>query len=542
MGDTLKELNEEVYTAGIEARRTRQPSAKAKAGETATRFRGATRRRRRARELRPARRQLDGRPARRCGPWRPPWICESGQASCELADVGSALGPPRGCRTKKRATSPSASSSDSRRGVLRRSTDARVQVVATRFTSATEASGLRRIPGTPCLACYSIRDGSRACSSLLLIALLLPAARRAAAALAVAPPADPHRRPSRVIVTPDEVATEPELAARGERALMEQRWQDAADAYRTLVAADATPAHLRVPLRPGARARGHADRERGARHVPRSGAALPRRAQGARGARPRGEPRRVPRGLEGPRRRSATRCCARSDLEDVDRIVALGSRGLARVELGEDGRASKDIFDGLELADSSTTARATCCRWRSRSCASRSASCGACVPSASLRPAAARLRRRSSRSAAAACSRRRRPTRWRCARSTRTGRRCRATASARCTARCTATSCRFRRPRRRRPSSRSRCSSPSCTSATACCSRRACASSSRRWRSASAQPTPRPGSSARARPRRRCETALEDEKAQIARMPFTEAEVNAALDLLKKKTVATGAH
>jgi hypothetical protein len=42
---------------------------------------------------------------------------------------------------------------------------------------------------------------------------------------------------------------------------------------------------------------------------------------------------------------------ARGDLEDIDRIVALGSRGLARVELGEDAGASKDILDGLELAD-----------------------------------------------------------------------------------------------------------------------------------------------------------------------------------------------
>src|SRR3981081_3218229 len=54
--------------------------------------------------------------------------------------------------------------------------------------------------------------------------------------------------PSRVdaqqrIVTPDEVTTEAELVARGERALMEQRWQDAAIAYRTLLAADPSGPH-----------------------------------------------------------------------------------------------------------------------------------------------------------------------------------------------------------------------------------------------------------------------------------------------------------
>ena len=35
----------------------------------------------------------------------------------------------------------------------------------------------------------------------------------------------------------------------------------------------------------------------------------------------------------------------------MDRIVALGSRGLARVELGEDGPRLKDVLDGLEIAD-----------------------------------------------------------------------------------------------------------------------------------------------------------------------------------------------
>ena len=37
------------------------------------------------------------------------------------------------------------------------------------------------------------------------------------------------------------------------------------------------------------------------------------------------------------------------------------------------------------------------------------------------------------------------------------------------------------------------------------------------------------------------QTALDDEKAQIARMPFTEADVNAALDILKKRTAAANA-
>src|SRR5579859_3080033 len=43
------------------------------------------------------------------------------------------------------------------------------------------------------------------------------------------PPAHVDAQPR--IVTPAEVTTEPELARRAERALMEQRWRDAVDAY-----------------------------------------------------------------------------------------------------------------------------------------------------------------------------------------------------------------------------------------------------------------------------------------------------------------------
>jgi hypothetical protein len=41
----------------------------------------------------------------------------------------------------------------------------------------------------------------------------------------------------------------------------------------------------------------------------------------------------------------------RADLDAVDRIVGLGARGLARVELGDEPLASHDILDGLEVAD-----------------------------------------------------------------------------------------------------------------------------------------------------------------------------------------------
>jgi tetratricopeptide (TPR) repeat protein len=190
-----------------------------------------------------------------------------------------------------------------------------------------------------------------------LFRLLLPVGSLALAGCAAAPvpPAVPvaptHVEVRPIIVTPDDAATEAELAARGERALMEQRWQDAVDAYRTLVAANQTPAHLPEYLFDlGLAFEGMQDRE----HARDTFLGLARRFP------------------DGPKARSALvrassldayledwdalagigdMLLARSDLEPVDRIVALGSRGLARVELGDDTGASKDIFDGLEIAD-----------------------------------------------------------------------------------------------------------------------------------------------------------------------------------------------
>lgn len=165
------------------------------------------------------------------------------------------------------------------------------------------------------------------------------------------PPPPTHEEVQPAIVTPDDAATEPELAARGERALMEQRWQDAVDAYRLLVVAVPGSEH-------------HAD------YMFDLGLALE-------GAQSRAEARDAFMDLArrhpvGPRARSALvrassldayledwtalaaigdELLARHDLDDIDRLVALGSRGLARVEVGDDIRASKDIFDALEIAD-----------------------------------------------------------------------------------------------------------------------------------------------------------------------------------------------
>ncbi|MGH7295423.1 MAG: tetratricopeptide repeat protein [Polyangiaceae bacterium] len=177
------------------------------------------------------------------------------------------------------------------------------------------------------------------------------------AACAASPPPAPTAPPTHIdaeprIVTASEVTTEQELARRGERALMEQRWQDAVEAYRTLVAGTTDPA------RAGEYAFDLGLALEGLQHRKEARDAFLDLA------------RRFP---EGPKARAALLRAAsldayledwkaledigdellrRKDLEDVDRLVALGSRGLARVEMGDDGRAYKDVLDGLDVADS----------------------------------------------------------------------------------------------------------------------------------------------------------------------------------------------
>jgi hypothetical protein len=181
--------------------------------------------------------------------------------------------------------------------------------------------------------------------------LLGPLACTAPMARAPAPP-PLHIDAQARIVTADDVSTVAELEARGEQALLEQRWRDAADAFRLLVQAD--------PMGP-----------RASEHLFDLGLSLEGLEDRA-GARDAfiDLAKRFP---EGPRARTALvraatldayledwpalqaigdALLARPDAEDIDRVVGLGSRGLARVEQGDvEKQASADIYDGLDLSD-----------------------------------------------------------------------------------------------------------------------------------------------------------------------------------------------
>jgi hypothetical protein len=142
-----------------------------------------------------------------------------------------------------------------------------------------------------------------------------------------------------------------ELMDKGERALLAQRWRDAADAFETLLAAE--PADPRTEdalyglatayegLELREKARGAYDALVGRFPAsPRARAALARQAQ-------------IVAYLEDwpALAKVGDALLARKDADDVDRLLGLGARGLSKVEAGDDAGANHDVQVGLELAE-----------------------------------------------------------------------------------------------------------------------------------------------------------------------------------------------
>ncbi len=168
-------------------------------------------------------------------------------------------------------------------------------------------------------------------------------------AAVTAPSVSVHAEPR--IVTPDEATTESELVTRAERAWAAQRWSDAAAAYSLLWRADPSgPRATEYRFDLGLVLEGGQERMR-ARDV---FVDLARSAPDGPYAR-----RALVRAATLDAYLEAWEALAdmggeilhRSDLDDVDRLVGLGARGLGRVELGDDAAANRDVLDGLELAD-----------------------------------------------------------------------------------------------------------------------------------------------------------------------------------------------
>jgi tetratricopeptide (TPR) repeat protein len=198
---------------------------------------------------------------------------------------------------------------------------------------------------------YSVSLMIRGWTAVALLGLLGQGCASSRRVEPIAPGPPTHIDVEPRIVTPDEVTTEAELVSRGERALVEQRWQDAVDAYSTLLSAD--PEGPRASERMfdlGLALEGLQERAKArdtfvelARRFPdgpRTRAALVRTAT-------------LNAYLEDWKALATIgdTLLARGDLDDVDQILALGARGLARVELDDDMGGSADIHDGLDKAD-----------------------------------------------------------------------------------------------------------------------------------------------------------------------------------------------
>jgi tetratricopeptide (TPR) repeat protein len=154
------------------------------------------------------------------------------------------------------------------------------------------------------------------------------------------------------IVSPSTDGTERELFTRGERALLAQKWREAADAFETLLAASPDPAlvptatfnlglaYEGLDQRTKARDRYHAVASFSNSTSSLARAGLLRAAA-------------VHAYLEEWKElgETATALLARADIDPVDRLTALGARGLSKIELGDDVGASIDVQNGLDIVD-----------------------------------------------------------------------------------------------------------------------------------------------------------------------------------------------
>lgn len=182
-------------------------------------------------------------------------------------------------------------------------------------------------------------------------------ARPAASAADVQPGGAPQPqhvdvRAARTIVTKDFTITEPELAHRAELAILTHRWREAANDYALLVASGPGKEELRGYLMNLALAYEGSDDRAKARdaylrladefpdtHDARTAlvraATLDAYLQDWRGC-----------------GAIAERIFARKDIDDIDRVVALGARALAKIEQSEPDlvAADRDVLDGLDLS------------------------------------------------------------------------------------------------------------------------------------------------------------------------------------------------
>jgi tetratricopeptide (TPR) repeat protein len=163
--------------------------------------------------------------------------------------------------------------------------------------------------------------------------------------------------PPTVVQVPQQIVsrsidgTERELFARGEQALLAQKWREAADAFETLLAANPDPALVpTATFNLGLAYEGLGQRTKARDRYHEVASKSPTTSL-ARTSLLRATA--VHAYLEEWKElgETATALLARTDIDPVDRLTALGARGLSKVELGDDAGASIDVQNGLDIVD-----------------------------------------------------------------------------------------------------------------------------------------------------------------------------------------------
>jgi tetratricopeptide (TPR) repeat protein len=169
------------------------------------------------------------------------------------------------------------------------------------------------------------------------------------------PPASPVSPPASSvpsqIIAPRTDGTARELFSRGETALLAQRWRDAADSFEALLAGEPdSPMAPAALLDLGMAYEGLARREDARDRYLELAARFPRDANArtalANACAIHAYLEEWPRLVV-----TAGALLGRTDLDDVDRMTGLGARGLAMIELGHVDAGAKDVEDGLDIVE-----------------------------------------------------------------------------------------------------------------------------------------------------------------------------------------------
>lgn len=188
-----------------------------------------------------------------------------------------------------------------------------------------------------------------------VLALLLGSTALACGGAPAQPAATPvpprHEETQNQIITNKTEGTAQELFARGEQAIAQQKWQEAVDAFNALLLAEPNNAHAADAIYESAFAYENlSDRDaartryrelvtrfpddKNARQALQREANIDAYAEDWKAL---GE--------------AGSLLLARKDADDIDRMTGLGARGLSKVAANDETGGFKDISDGLDLAD-----------------------------------------------------------------------------------------------------------------------------------------------------------------------------------------------